>query len=87
MLSVRGVYVLRSLQKLIPTRKRFDLVIAAITRHTSAELLRMDESNNLRKNGFFGEHASRIRDPASSRSRLTFTENGEWLKEQAAVGT
>jgi len=35
--------------KLIPARKRFDLVVWAITRHTPAELLRMDEFDNPRK--------------------------------------
>jgi hypothetical protein len=39
-------------QKLIQARKCFDLVIAAITRHAPAELLRMDQFDNLRKNSF-----------------------------------
>jgi hypothetical protein len=63
-----------------PARKRFDLVIAAITRHTPAELLRMDEFNNLRKNSFSREHASRIRDPASSRSHPFLTRKSLSLK-------
>jgi hypothetical protein len=55
-------------QKLIPARKGPEFVIALITLHTPAELLRMDQLDNLRKNRFSREHASRIRDPAPSRS-------------------
>jgi hypothetical protein len=55
-------------QKLIPAREGFELVMAPITLHTPAELLRMDPFDDLRKNRFSREHASRIRDPAPSRS-------------------
>jgi hypothetical protein len=43
-------------QKLIPTRKALHLVLTAIAMDTSAELLRVDGFDQLRKHNFSGIH-------------------------------